>query len=496
MKKTVFIKNAAIMTVTGTILRLLGIFFKVWLASSIGSEGIGLYHLVFSVYTLFSTFAASGLTVAVTRLCATELALGNKDGLNRILRKSLTASLFISFVSFVVLLFGSDFIAEHFLNDTRASFSICVFAFSLPFMAISCVLKGYFAARRKATVNSAAVLIEQAVRIGLCIFLVNRLSSFGIGGGVAGVMAGDTIAEIVSLIYTYICYRFDTKRLSFSGEKAQFTGHRSLFHIAAPITAGRYFTTILRTIENIIMPRALAKASFSYSAALSAFGALKGMALPVLFFPSSILNAFSSLLIPEMSEALALKNPKIIKHSTEKVLKATWLMGVVFGSLFFVSGERLGQFIYSDSNSGFFIRILSPLVPLMYLDSISDGILKGLDRQVFAFKGAIADSTIRIILIYLFVPRYSITAFIYIMYISNLLTFGLNVGKLLSITKIKLRIFQVVLLPILCAVGLSLLFSQFFSFIRGDILYFVALFASTIVLYASFIWAFRIWETP
>ena len=49
LKKTLFIKNAAIMTSTGTILRIAGIFFKVWLAAAVGSEGIGLYHIVFSL---------------------------------------------------------------------------------------------------------------------------------------------------------------------------------------------------------------------------------------------------------------------------------------------------------------------------------------------------------------------------------------------------------------------------------------------------------------
>ncbi len=485
MKRTVFIKNAAIMTATGTILRFLGIFFKVWLASSIGSEGIGLYHLVFSVYTLAATFAASGITVAVTRLCVTEFTLGNREGFVKILRRSLTLSLFISFITFIILLFGSDFIAENILGDSRATVSICIFAVSLPFMAVSCVLRGYFAARRNATVNSSAVLIEQAVRIVFCIILVNRFSHYGIGGAVAAVMAGDTVAEIISLIYTYICYRFDAKRLRFEGDSESFGSARNLLRIAAPITAGRYFTTILRTTENIIMPKALSKASFSYSAALSAFGALKGMALPVLFFPSSILNAFSTLLIPEMSEALVLKNPKIIKNNTEKVLKATWLMGVVFGCLFYVSGQRLGRFIYSDSDSGYFIKVLSPLVPLMYLDSISDGILKGLDRQVFAFKGALIDSLSRIALIYIFVPKYSITAFIYIMYISNILTFGLNVGKLLSVTGVKPRLFSTVLLPLLFALGLSLCFSSVFSFISADLWYLAAVYGATLVCYGG-----------
>ena len=57
MKHKAFIKNAAILTITSLILRTVGIFFRVWMADSIGAEGMGLYQLILSVYVLGSTFA-------------------------------------------------------------------------------------------------------------------------------------------------------------------------------------------------------------------------------------------------------------------------------------------------------------------------------------------------------------------------------------------------------------------------------------------------------
>ena len=45
------------------------------------------------------------------------------------------------------------------------------------------------------------------------------------------------------------------------------------------------------------------------------------------------------------------------------------------------------------------LRALSPIVPLMYLDSISDGILKGLTSKPFTFRTAVSDSVLGIILI-------------------------------------------------------------------------------------------------
>ena len=77
MKKVLFIKNAAILTVTALILRMIGIFFRVWLADTIGAEGMGLYQVIFSVYVLASTFATSGISTAVTRTVTERLSLGD-----------------------------------------------------------------------------------------------------------------------------------------------------------------------------------------------------------------------------------------------------------------------------------------------------------------------------------------------------------------------------------------------------------------------------------
>lgn len=494
MKKTLFIKNAAILTVTGTVLRFLGIIFKVWLAGSIGSEGIGLYHIVFSLYTLASTFASSGITVAVTRLCADEQAVGSKAGLHLIIRKASVTALSVALLTFIILVFGAEFISSKLISDSRAAMSVCVFAFSLPFMAISSVVKGYFASRRKVWANSAAVLLEQAVRIIFCIIFVKKLSVYGVGGAVAGVMAGDTLAEIVSCIFIFLLYNKDIKTVSLIDNKNNFSRYIQLLRIAVPITAGRYAVSLLRTAENIVVPKSLTKAGGDYSASLSIFGALKGMALPVLFFPSSLLNAFSSLLIPEMSEALIKKRPQIIKNSVSKTLNTTWLVGVIFACIFFFCGEKIGAFIYSDSDSGFLIHILAPLVPLMYLDSISDGILKGLDKQLFTFRTAVIDSALRVVLILIFVPRYSIDGFIVIMFASNIFTSLLNVGKLITVTGIRIKLFSNVLLPILSAAGITMMFCSLFSFISNTLVYLATVSLFSLAMYVGFIIGFGIWE--
>ena len=131
MKKTIFIKNAAILTVSSLILRFIGIVFKVWLAGKIGSEGIGLYQLTFSVYVLASTFATSGICTAVTRMVADEIAIGNEGGVKRILKRSITLSMIVAAATVLILFFGADFIAGTLLGDERATAAIKILSFSL-----------------------------------------------------------------------------------------------------------------------------------------------------------------------------------------------------------------------------------------------------------------------------------------------------------------------------------------------------------------------------
>jgi stage V sporulation protein B len=69
-KAGVLIKGAAAMTLFSLINKLLGVFLRLFLSARIGSEGMGLYQLIMSVYTMFSTFATAGFTVSVSRLVA------------------------------------------------------------------------------------------------------------------------------------------------------------------------------------------------------------------------------------------------------------------------------------------------------------------------------------------------------------------------------------------------------------------------------------------
>ena len=494
VKKTVFIKNALILTASSLILRFVGIIFKVWLAQKIGSEGIGLYQLIFSVYVLAATFATSGICTAVTRLVAEELVLGTKKGTLKILRRSIELTLIIAAVSVAVVFFGAEFIADRFLGDMRAVPALKILPLSLPFMGISSCLRGYFIARRRATPNAVSQLFEQAVRILIVVALVKEFAHRGLAACCAAVLFGDAAAETCSCLLLGLVWLCDRKKLNtLSGrERPNYGIVRRILHISLPITSGRYLNTALRTAENILVPKNLAKYPYSGELALSQFGMIKGMALPILFFPSTLLNSISTLLIPEMSEAAAKGRKGLVRSATRNILKLTAVMSFIFAAIFFVGGREIGLLIYKSDEVGSLLRALSPIVPLMYLDSVSDGILKGLAQQAFSFRTAITDSTLRIILILIILPVSGLRGFIWIMYFSNLLTCALNVGRLIKVSKARLKPINEVLLPLGAAFAITLLSNMLIRLIPNinNLAYLILICIISLPLYLLFIFLF------
>ena len=494
MKKTVFIKNAAILTASSLILRFAGIFFKVWLAAKIGSEGIGLYQLIFSVYMFAATFATSGICTAVTRLVSEELAVGDKTGIKRILRRCIQLSLVIASFTILVLFLGADFISLKLLHQPSAALSLKILGFSLPFMSICSCIKGYFLARRKAAPSSVSQLLEQAVRIAVIIPLVIKYNDLGLEYACAAVLLGDTVAEAASCAYVYLQYRYDFKKLLITSPATRkpYKLLPVISHIALPITSGRYLNSLLRMIENVLVPICLSN-SLLHSKGISLFGMIKGMALPLLFFPSTLLGALSTLLLPEISEAAIRGKYGIVKNIVARIIKITSIVAIIFSGVFLVCGRRLGVLIYNSNDVGFLLCALFPIVPFMYLDAISDGILKGLDQQKFTFYTSVIDSGIRIVLVLLLLKKFGIYGFIGIMYFSNFFTCFLNTKRLVKVSGLRINLIQCFFLPTTIAFSVCL-FARFLLsyFVLSNLIYVLCICAVCIPLYFVLLFSFKV----
>lgn len=449
MNKQAFYKNTAVMTATSLLLRLLGIVFRIFISNRVGAEGMGLYQLVYSVYILGATFATGGLTTAVTCLAAERMARSDAKSVRRLMGLSVVLCLVIGGVSALLLYFGAPLIGDR-IGDVRSVPAVTVSGIALPFIGVSACIKGYFMARRLAWPPCLSQLVEQSVRIGGILWMLSALWDGSLEGACLIIILGDALSETVACLYLLLAYRRDGKRLPTSPQTAK-NLLRPLLRIALPLTAGRYLTTALRTVENFLVPARLTLYTHSDALSLAQFGAVKGMALPLIFFPSALLMTLSGLLIPELSDAYALGQRRQVTRLVERTLHITLLGSILVGGLFTALGQTLGNLLYHDSLIGLLLQILGPLTPVMYLDSVVSGMLKGLDQQVHSLWFSVADSAMRITLIWVLLPRFGLTGFLYVMLVSNLLTCTLSTSRLLTVSRTPMNWGRWVIRPLFAA---------------------------------------------
>ena len=476
MKKVLFIKNALILTATALLLRFIGIIFRVWMADAVGAEGMGLYQVIFSVYVFASTFTTSGISTAVTCIVTKRLSVGDAVGSRRVVRISVIISLILAGVTSAVIIIFANPIAKYLVGDLRALASIKILCLGLPFMGACSCLRGYFLARRSALPPSFCQIVEQCVRMGVIVFLLGRFAGQGLAVTSAAVLFGDGISQAVSTLVLYIIYKANINRLLHRSKTSLKRGAvvRELGRVALPISGGRYLHTGLRTAENLITPTCLLKYSSSKSSALEQFGMIKGMALPLLLFPASLLSAISTLLVPEITESRAGGNNHTVKAAVEKIFCITAIISFLIGGIFFTASYQIGQAVYKSAGVGYLIRAMAPLIPFMYIDLIADGILKGLDKQTFLFKINLIDSAARVLLVIIFVPRFGLTAFLGVMFFSNIFTGTISVIKIVKTVQIKFNVQKYFFLP---------LFAAFFASFSAD--YICKQFSGNNILYVG-----------
>ena len=449
--------NTLLLTSASFFMQAVGVVFQVYLTAQIGAEGIGLWQLTMAVYALAVNLAISGVRFAATRLVAEELGLGIGGGVRTAMTRCLWYAALFGGVSGFILWWCAPFLAGEWIGDLRCVLPLRVLAPGLPFLSMGAALGGYFTAVQRVVKAAAAQSMEQFVRIGVIILIFWGMAPQGLDQACAAVAAGSAAGELCSLAALWALYRLDRRRISRglpppSGRSMT----RRLLHTALPVAFSSYARTALSTLQNLLIPRGLKKAGASSQGAFSSYGVIHGMVFPIIFFPSALLTALAELLIPELTRSQVAGQRARVDYMIGRVFG----MGILFS--FGVSGiiwgfsQELGIIIYKNPDAARYIRVFAPLIPVMYMDTLTDGMLKGLGEQVASMRYNIIDSLCSVILVYLLLPRFAIGGYLFTVWFTEVLNFALSVGKLLRISGLKISLWGNILRPAGCVISAAI----------------------------------------
>ncbi|MBO7208410.1 MAG: oligosaccharide flippase family protein [Clostridia bacterium] len=421
MKKVhLFFVNVFMLTVVSLTIQFVSINFNVYITNKIGAEGIGLFHLILSLYTMAVTFSASGISLTVTRLVSEHLAVHKDTSVSFILKRCFIYSAFFGIIAFLVLFFKCEFLGLKVLNDERTVMPLKILSFSLPFVAFSSVLNGYFTAVRKVSKSALSQLFALIIKIFVTVYLLNTKS-------INVLFAGIVTSEMCEFLILCVLYLFEKKKFSVV-KKNKVT--EKMLKIALPVAFSTYLRTGLNSFKQIIIPKGLVKSGQLYKKALSDYGVINGMVFPIITFPMNILYSCSNMLVPELSECLARGNTLQIRRIVKKALKTTVLFSVPVFIFCLVFHESIASLIYKNNDAGKFLLILCPIILTMYIDAVADGVLKGLNQQLYSMKYNILDSALSVILLLFLLPRYGLYGYIAVIYASEIFNTTLSLMRL------------------------------------------------------------------
>ncbi len=478
------------MTLTSLSLRSLGVAFNAFISRELGADGMGLFTLIMSVYGLSVTVAASGVNLAATRMCAKALANEDTTQLQGALKRCLAYAITCGIIACMLLFFGAELVASNWLGDGRCTRSLRLLAVSLPFIAASNVLHGYFTAVRKVSKSAATQIFEQIFKMGVTVAALLYIVPDGIEYSCMALVGGGALAEIMSFLMALILYLADRSGQK-SGKVDKGTGRaltRELFGITVPIAAAAYVRSGLTTLEHILIPRGLRKNPLTADSALAIYGVLCGMVMPIIMFPTALLYSFTGLLIPEFAEETERKDSARVCYMISRSLGLTLIFSIGCAALMIMFSNELGMLIYASYDAGEFIRIMAPLIPLMYLDHAVDAILKGLGEQLYCMKVNIIDSAMCTLLVYLLCPRIGIYGYIVTIYIAESVNVTLSFARLVKVSGFLIGVTERFLKPILSAVGSAAILRLFgLAELPCEWISFVGASALLIALYVLFL---------
>ena len=433
-------------------MRTVGVSFSVYISNKIGAEAVGVFGLIMSVYMFAVTFATSGINITCVRIVSEELAYCNMGNIKKVVKQCSIFSLFLGITACIILFICAPYISSTLLHNKVSPIPLYILAISLPTNSICACLNGYFSAVRKVTKTASTQILEQFVKIALTAFFINIFLPSGIDFACLSLVLGSTISEILSFLYLYILYTFEKhKYISKPTSRKDFS--RQILRISAPMAFTSYIRSGLSTLKQVIIPLRLEKYGISCERALSQYGIINGMVMPIILFPSVLINSFSSLLIPEFSELNTRNSSNRINNILPKIFKVTLLFSICIIGIFWCFSDELSLAIYNNIEISKFIKILCPLIAFMYLDTIVDSILKALDKQVSVMGINILDLFVSIAFIYFLLPIYGILGYITVIFISEILNSTVSLRELLKISNFKIDYINWIIKPTLSAIA-------------------------------------------
>ncbi len=295
--------------IAGLIVRIMGFLNRIFMSNLIGAEGMGLFQLASPVYSLIILTLTAGVSITVSGMTAQEKARGNEANAKRIAKTGFAFLLVVGTAVGILLIAFAKPIAVHLLHDERTYLSLIMLAPCIPIVSAASAIKGYFYGASQVTPTAVSQVVEQIVRIGVIFILASHIAGENLAYACALATVSAAVGEMANLLVVgYVFFKECRKPAVKAPTITRRSAAKTIGRFSAPISVNRFLTSIMGTVESVILPMRFLAGGLNYTASIEMLGRISGMAMPLISFPTLVTSALATTLVPAIAESMSVKN--------------------------------------------------------------------------------------------------------------------------------------------------------------------------------------------
>lgn len=464
-EKSSFVKGALVLMVFGILSKIIGAIYRIPLTRIITPEGMGLYQMVFPVYSLMLTISSSGLPSSISKLVSENLAKNQYRQADRIMKVSFCLLFCFSLVCSLIVVFGSGLFAK-IQGNTNATVCYLGLAPAIILVGLISGFRGYFQGRQKMFPSAVSGFIEQLFKLVFGLTLAYLFLPKGIPYAVLGAMIGISISELFAFIYLWISYAvFRRKHKQDEGQDigVLYTSKKTAKIILSTsifVTLGSLIMPLGMIVDSALIINILKGISFSTKQATTLFGLESGTVGSIVNMPVILSLALSTAILPCVCSSVSKGDKEGAKKSASKALLYALLIALPASFGCFALANPIIKLLYGRSLSQEEIIIASRIlevasISIFYLAmvQVSSGILQGISLAKVPTISLAVGMSIKIVLnlVLIRIPEVNIlgvevaNAFCYL----TAFLINLAVIKKKGFLEINAKVFVVLILSVL-----------------------------------------------
>lgn len=407
-KENKFAKGAIILLLSALVCKVIGALYRIPLSNILGAEGIGLYQLIFPVYSLFLIFSSGGIPVALSKLVASCRAKGEEKRAKRFLFQSIILLLSISVVFALMFIFLGKQIAS-FQGNVQARLGYVAVGIAIVFASVLTGLRGYFQGYQNMTPTAISQIIEQFLKLILGLTFAFLLMPKGTTYGVFGAIMGVAVSELVAFVYLALSFLFKRKKtdvLSIEASTKFSEDFKTLLKLAFPITLSSSIFPLILAVDSFLIVNLLLSNGMTSLESTQVFGVYSGMVNSLVNFPTVVSMVLAVSLIPEISYA----EERGEKANLGAIFKIVFFISIPCVFIYFAFSREIIAVLYPNATNPALLNLGSSLLRIMAINifyisllQLSTSILQAKNKSLTSLMNLTVAGVTKVLLTVVFV---------------------------------------------------------------------------------------------